>query len=352
MINADNYTIYVGEEVNENAQHLIAKFAGSKIAVLVDENTLSNCFPKLVEICPILNKAELIEIESGEENKNIEICTQLWLSLSELQFNRNDLLINLGGGVITDMGGFVASCYKRGISFINFPTTLLAQVDASVGGKTGVDLLNLKNQVGLYSQPLAVYILPEFLKTLPKNQLISGYAEMLKHALIADEEHWKLLVNTDPEMVPINTRLIEQSVNIKNKIVMKDPKEGGKRKILNFGHTIGHAVESYFLENGNTLLHGEAVALGMICEAFLSYKINGLSKEELENIKSKIRKHYSFINLSGIEPEKLIGLMQHDKKNMDKQINFSLLNNIGSCKFNVFVNSDLIIESLGYYNAY
>ncbi|MCL4152909.1 UNVERIFIED_CONTAM: hypothetical protein GTU68_035655, partial [Idotea baltica] len=216
---------------------------------------------------------EIIEIESGEINKTIETCVGVWEALSELGADRKSILINLGGGVLTDLGGFVASTFKRGIAFINVPTTLLSMVDASVGGKTGVDLGSLKNQVGVINQPVMVLVIPDFLDTLEERQLESGFAEMLKHGLIKDRQYWDDLkmVSTLSEMKDH----ILKSVEIKNEVVLIDPTEQGLRKILNYGHTLGHAIESYFLasQEKSTLLHGEAIAIGMITEGYLSHRL-------------------------------------------------------------------------------
>ena len=240
-IKADNYSVWIGE--NSISKLDVSQY--SKIGILVDENTKEFCLPLLSEI----KKSVIIEIKSGEENKNIDSCNLIWEALTKNCFDRNSLLINLGGGVIGDMGGFCASTYKRGIEFIQIPTSLLAMVDASVGGKLGVDFNGLKNQVGLFSNPKSVIINPKFLETLPEDELRSGFAEVVKHALIVDKNLWNHLKN-NPFQDLYWEEIIESSVQIKNKIVMSDPKEKGERKKLNFGHTFGHAIESYYLECG------------------------------------------------------------------------------------------------------
>jgi len=283
-IKSDNYSIWLGE----NSLSKLDISGYSKVAILVDENTKRNCLPKL----PQLENSIIIEVTSGEINKSISSCNYIWEQLSEHNFDRDSLLINLGGGVIGDMGGFAASTYKRGIDFIQVPTTLLAMVDASVGGKLGVDFNGLKNQIGLFNNPESVLIFPEFLETLPENQLKSGYAEVVKHALISDNNLWEKIIS-----VPFNEmnwgEIIETSINIKNKIVLSDPYEKGERKKLNFGHTFGHAVESYYLEKGTPILHGEAVLMGILLEVEMSL----VSQEQNNEIKNYILFNFS-ISLS------------------------------------------------------
>ena len=275
----------------------------------------------------------LLRLLSGEINKSISSCNYIWEQLSEHNFDRDSLLINLGGGVIGDMGGFAASTYKRGIDFIQVPTTLLAMVDASVGGKLGIDFKDFKNQVGLFSNPKSVIISPEFLQTLPENQLKSGFAEVVKHALISDKNLWEEIIS-----VPFNEmnweKIIETSINIKNKIVLSDPYEKGERKKLNFGHTFGHAVESYYLEKGTPILHGEAVLMGILLEVELSV----VSQEKKNEIKNYILSNFSL----PFNPKKsdLLPFLMNDKKNKVGKINFSLLTNIGSCSVDNLFSTD------------
>jgi len=321
----------------------------SKVFILVDENTHENCLPQfMAEITGDYN-FEIIEIESGEINKNIQTCTQVWEVLSELDADRKSILINVGGGVLTDLGGFVASTFKRGIDFINVPTTLLAMVDASVGGKTGVDLGALKNQVGVINQPEMVMIVPNFLKTLDDRQLNSGFAEMLKHGLIQDAAYWNELKKVTDYKT--SEKFIYSSVIIKNAVVLQDPTEQNIRKILNYGHTLGHAVESYFLESTehNLLLHGEAIAIGMILEGYLSYKLTGLSKDTLEDIKTTFLKRYKKVTFSNKDIENILSLLKFDKKNSHGNINFVLLNAIGEPAIDVKVSNNLFLEAFAYY---
>lgn len=352
-IQANNYLIHIGEKsFSALASLLKQKYSRSKIFILADENTIEFCLTELIIKVEALKNAEIIEIESGEENKTIEICTQVWKVLTELNADRKSLLINLGGGVIGDMGGFIASTFKRGFDFINIPTTLLSQVDASVGGKTGIDLDNLKNQIGLFCDPKAVFIYPGFLKTLSMRQIISGYAEVIKHALIADKSYWKVVKKMTFANNDSWENIISQSVQIKNNIVLQDPLEKDIRKNLNFGHTVGHAIETYFLEEAeHPLLHGEAIAIGMISEAYLSKIKTGLKEDELNDICDYILSVFKPVHINEITYHRIIELMHHDKKNEKNEIMFSLLPEIGKCVFNKKCSADQIVEALKYYHV-
>ncbi len=319
----------------------------SKVFFLVDESSEKYCLPLLIEKLEITDY-DLIEVTSGEENKNIDFCIGIWRMLIDFGADRNSLLVNVGGGVITDMGGFAASTFKRGIDFVQIPTTLLSQVDASVGGKTGIDMDHLKNIIGTFAQPKAVFIDTNFLKTLPQRQLISGFAEMLKHGLIADHDYFYLLKEASPETV--DAELIHRSIAIKNNVVLQDPEEKGLRKILNFGHTVGHAVESFSLQNGkNPLSHGEAIAVGMICEAYLSTQKTGLSENELAEIVQTFQKFYEKHTIKEASLPALIELMKSDKKNTSGQINCSLLTQIGQCAIDSFCTEEELCGSLKFY---
>ncbi len=326
----------------------------STIFILVDENTHNLCLPDLISNLETASPIEIIEIEAGEAFKNIETCHGVWSALSELGADRKSLMINLGGGVVTDLGGFVAATFMRGIDFLNIPTTLLAMVDASVGGKTGVDLGSLKNQVGVIRLPEMVFINTRFLKTLPENQFRSGIAEMLKHGLIYSKSHWDKLnnignLNTDEKQLEF---LIFESVSIKNNIVSEDPTEQGLRKILNFGHTLGHAIESYFLKSTDkpTLLHGEAIAIGLILESFLSSRIYGMNQAELTQIKDQILTYFNKVSIEEKDISPIIELMKFDKKNTFGDINFVLLADIANAKTDCKVTNDLIRESFAFYD--
>lgn len=353
-ISTPNYDVEIGSISESSLSELLlsADYKMAKYFILVDENSLQYCYPYVLSELPFLESAEILEIESGETNKNIEICTRIWQAITALDADRDSVIINLGGGVITDMGGFIAGLYKRGIRFINIPTTLLAQVDASVGGKTGIDLDHLKNQIGLFNYPELIVLDPFLLKTLPKREVISGYAEMIKHALIADKKYWEQLKKMNLSVFDNWAKIIQSSVEIKNDIVSKDPSEKGLRKILNFGHTIGHAIESFSLENGGKeLLHGEAVAVGMVCEAYLSYKNVNLPKKSLEEIIQFISTHFEFYPLEEITYHRILELMKNDKKNKNNQINFTLLNEIGSASIDHYLNASDIKEALAYYRT-
>ncbi|HMR18759.1 MAG TPA: 3-dehydroquinate synthase [Sphingobacterium sp.] len=320
----------------------------AQILILVDRNTNDHCLPLFQSLLPDLIDYDIIEVDPGEENKNIDYCIGVWKTMLDFGVERKALMINLGGGVVTDLGGFAASTFKRGIDFIQIPTTLLSQVDASVGGKTGIDLDNVKNIIGTFTQPKAVYISTLFLNTLDDRQLLSGYAEVIKHGLIQDQDlYQQCKANTH---VAVSRELIHRSVQIKNNVITEDPTEQGLRKILNFGHTIGHAIEGYSLYNDNSpLLHGEAIAVGMICEAYLSRKLTGLSDVELADITGYLSALYPrYTYAADIYPQ-LLELMKNDKKNENNKIGFSLLKSIGTCQFNSYVDESDIVEALNYY---
>ncbi|WP_040281929.1 3-dehydroquinate synthase [Psychroserpens damuponensis] len=323
----------------------------SKIFILVDTNTHEYCLAKFMAQLETKLTIEVIEIEAGEHHKTIDTCVGVWQTLSDLGADRKSLMLNLGGGVVTDLGGFVACTFKRGIKYINIPTSLLAMVDASVGGKTGVDLGALKNQVGVISSGDMVIIDTSYLDTLPQNQMKSGLAEMLKHGLIVDKTYFDKL--TDLSKLTLNDldQLIHDSVEIKKTIVTKDPLELNERKHLNFGHTLGHAIESYFLSHPekDELLHGEAIAIGMILESFVSAEILKLPKPDLDYITKALNNIYKPIMIEPSDYDTIIDLLKYDKKNEHGNINFVLLDAIGLPKIDCLVDNDLIIKSFEYY---
>lgn len=325
----------------------------SKIFILVDENTHQYCLPFFLEKLEANAEIEIIEIESGEINKTIETCVGVWNTLSDLDADRKSLIINIGGGVITDLGGFVACTFKRGIAYINVPTTLLSMVDASVGGKTGVDLGHLKNQIGVISDPDLVLIDPYYLNTLPSNQMRSGLAEMLKHGLISDNEYWNKFKDLSALTIADLDELIHQSVIIKRNVVNEDPFEDGLRKTLNFGHTLGHAIESYFLSNPNkeTLLHGEAIVIGMILACYISSELSGFPKELTNNIKDLLIGYYGKVSIDKSEYDPIMELLKYDKKNNHGNINFVLLESIGNPKIDCKVENNIIVDAFNYYNS-
>ncbi len=347
---SDGYAIHIGSDVLSQLERDLCTSSYSRKFVLVDENTIQHCLPVLMSSVPALREAEVVEIESGEGNKSVELCTRLWEVLTELGADRHSLLINLGGGVISDFGGFIAATFKRGIQFMNVPTTLLSQVDASVGGKVGVNLGHLKNQVGVFCNPQAVYVNPQLLNTLPKNEVMSGYAEMIKHGLISDGHHYQQLRNFDLSRLDLLEPHIETSIRIKNKIVLDDPHEQNERKLLNFGHTIGHAIETYSHENQSKgMLHGEAVAIGMLCEAFISTELCGLPPDDFEDIADFVVHHYPVFNIDNLAHHRIIEIMRHDKKNVGDTMNFTLLTEIGKAIINQEVSADRVINALDEY---
>lgn len=319
-----------------------------KIYLLVDTNTLQYCYPHLLHFVPELKKSEIIEIEPGEDSKDLQICFHIWRSFTEHNAGRDSLLINLGGGVLSDLGGFVASVYKRGISFIHLPTTLLAMVDAAIGGKTGIDFMDFKNQLGTFSRAEHIFIWQTFLGTLPESELISGFAEVMKHALIADSEFWSRLCFQKIKLINWN-EIIPHAVKIKEDIVAEDPMERGKRKLLNFGHSMGHAIESLFLEKNKAIRHGEAVAAGMICELYLSGEILGLGRKKRNEIVQQIDSHFSRLAINEEDIPNILQKVSQDKKNMDNKLLFSLLKNIGDGKWDVEVESKLLEKSILFY---
>jgi 3-dehydroquinate synthase len=318
----------------------------SKLGVIADSNTINACYPLIGEALP---EHEQFFFEAGEGHKNLKTCTQIWQWLTDKGFDRSSLIINLGGGVTGDMGGFCASTYKRGIQFINIPTTLLSQVDASVGGKLGIDFNGYKNHIGVFNEPEAVIICDVFLTTLPLSELRSGYAEVIKHGLISNPDYFYQLKLQEWERQDW-AAIIEQSILIKREVVSQDPKEEGLRKILNFGHTVGHAVESFYLDTERHLLHGEAIAIGMVAEAYLSKKHLGLSTDELDTITNFLHFVYGKVSIPNDDLEKILNLCFQDKKNVGRVINCSLLARIGKCEYNIPVNSEDIIGSLNFYN--
>jgi len=346
-IKSNTYSVYFDQQLKVLADFL-DRNSYSKIFILTDRNTGEHCLPVLLKALPNLSNYDLVEIDPGEENKNIDFCIGIWKMLLDFGADRKSLMINLGGGVITDIGGFAASTFKRGMDFIQVPTTLLSQVDASVGGKTGIDMDGVKNIIGTFTQPKAVFISTIFLNTLAERQVVSGFAEMVKHGLIYDRDYFNRLLTTSP--LAIDEKLIFHSVTIKNAVVTEDPTEKGLRKILNFGHTIGHAVESYALADGTLpLLHGEAIAIGMICEAYLSHRFNGMGKEDLDTIVQYIYQLFPAYHFDAAIYESLFTYMVNDKKNTNGNIGFALLKQIGKCQYDHYLEKEAIMESLDFY---
>ena len=319
--------------------------AWTNIYVLTDENTREHCYPLLLDANPFLEVANLLVLDPGEEFKTLEICQLLWNSLLETGADRKSLLINLGGGVVTDIGGFVASTFKRGIDFIHIPTTLLGQVDAAFGGKTGVNLEFSKNQVGTFAHPLFTFIDSKFLRTLPERELVSGLGEVIKYGLIADKGLFEQLKDKENLIGNLDS-IISTSVKIKEEFILNDFKESGERKKLNFGHSVGHAIESYFL---GEVLHGEAIAAGMICESYLSLTENLITEKELKEVIEMVFSFFNKIELEEKMIEPLINELKTDKKNVDGKLNFTLINGIGDSSINHFLGEKEVKDSLVFY---
>jgi 3-dehydroquinate synthase len=310
--------------------------------ILCDTNTNEHCVRFLLETIPALNEVPIIEIPEGEESKSMEIVAQLYEELLQHNADRQSLLLNVGGGVISDIGGFVASTYKRGIDFINIPTTVMAQVDAAMGGKCGIDLMEVKNAVGLFSWPLSVLVFTGFLDTLPEKELKSGFAEMLKHALIADKEYWEALSHVDPKDAAHIAVFVKRSNEIKSVITIADPNERSVRKKLNYGHTVGHAIESFFLAKSDLITHGNAVGWGIILENRIANKLGILSDENTEIIEKRLLPIFGPVpQFSEQEVQQILEFILNDKKNTAQGINISLISEIGKCTFDNLVSLDI-----------
>jgi 3-dehydroquinate synthase len=350
-IEANGYQIFFNETGYEKINTFISESMYSSIFILVDEHTNEYCLPKFLPNLATETPIEIIEIEAGEEIKNITTCVEIWSILSELGADRKSLIVNLGGGVITDIGGFIASTFKRGIDFINVPTTLLGMVDASIGGKNGVDLGNLKNQIGVINVPQLLLIDTNFLETLSQREMRSGLAEMLKHGLIYDKNYWEQFLDLSQIDFADFDALVYRSIEIKNEIVKQDPTENGIRKALNFGHTLGHGIESHFLNSETPLLHGEAIAIGMILESYVSKEKGLLSNEEYQQIKYIITNIYEKVTFNDDDIVSIQNLLIHDKKNEYGKVQFALINGIGKIIINQSVENELIINSFKEYNS-
>ena len=342
------YPVHIGADALTRLQEDLVQRPYSQVLVLVDENTGTHCYPLLA---PLLPAHVRVEIPAGEIHKTLDTCTRVWRALTQQHFDRKSLVINLGGGVIGDMGGFIAGTYKRGISFVQVPTTLLSQVDASVGSKLGIDFEGFKNHIGLFLDPQAVYIWPDFLKTLPAREVVSGFAEVIKHHLIADREGWQQLVLAKSVEDMDFAALCRHSVEIKTRIVVSDPREAGARKSLNFGHTIGHAIESHFLNTPDLpqLLHGEAIAIGMIAEAFISWRKGLLAASELQAITGYIHPFFCPVHIPPTALAPILSLSLQDKKNRGGQVMCTLLDGIGGFRVDQLVDAAEMLEGIGYY---
>lgn len=342
--------IIFSQHIDVELRKIVQKYPAGKVFLLTDQTASGFCLPLIQSVIEEFS-IRIVTIGSGEENKNIQSIIEVWEFLSNNGADRKSLLINIGGGMLTDLGGFAASTFKRGLDFVNVPTTLLAQVDASLGGKTGFNFNGLKNEIGVFMEPNSVIINTNFLKTIDQENFLSGYAEMLKHGLIKNREHWNELMAFDMENIDYSAlqEIISHSVAIKEWHVLNDLREQNIRKALNFGHTVGHAFESYAMKTGRPILHGYAVAYGMIAELYLSAKQCGLSKDELDRISAWMISKYGKFEIQESDFEALYQLMTHDKKNEGKRINFTLIPEIGKVEINVDCPKELIIEALNYY---
>lgn len=357
-INAGNHNIIITSELGEIFSDVIggADFDNASFFVIMDENTHKFCFPLLQPSLP--EKAHKIVIGAGELNKNIHTCQVIWKNLLQAGADRNAIIINLGGGMVTDIGGFAAATYKRGIKFINIPTSLLGMVDASCGGKTGVDLDSFKNMVGVFAFPQTVIVDPVFLQTLPEKELKCGMAEVLKHALIADEDLWNKLLpilesqNIQDAILENAMMILHRSVVTKAEIVSKDPFEKNERKFLNFGHTIGHALETWSLKNdSHPISHGEAVGAGMICETYISEKLCGLSAGSRDQICRTIKNVFPINRIKKESMSELVHFVKADKKSDAGKVTFALLSSIGKPVLMNGVEEELLYESFHFYNV-
>lgn len=344
-----NQKVIVSGNLERDLVNAIAECEHDKIFILTDQTTHDMCLPKLQNfLC--LKGAQSIVIKAGDTNKTLDSLAEVWTALSQGGATRHSLMINLGGGMVTDLGGFAASTFKRGIDFINIPTTLLAMVDASVGGKTGINFGGLKNEIGVFSDSKFVIINTQFLDTLDHDNICSGYAEMLKHGLISDNKHWAELVGfnlAQPDLAQLQ-RMVAESIKVKERIVTEDPHEHGIRKALNLGHTVGHALESFAMKHGRPVLHGYAVAYGMVCELYLSARKTGFPTDKMHQTVRFILDHYGRLPYTCDDYPELLELMRHDKKNTSGIINFTLLGGIGDIRINQTATKEEIEEALDF----
>ena len=341
--------VIISEQLEQVLATEIAECKADRIFILTDETTHRLCLP-VVQDYECIRGAQEITIPAGDTNKTLESVTHVWSELQRMGATRHSLLINLGGGMVTDLGAFAASTFKRGISIINIPTTLLSMVDASVGGKTGFNFGGLKNEIGVFNNANCVILDTAFLKTMDEENILSGYAEMLKHGLISTEEHWAELMNFDidtPDLRELGL-LVAKSVKVKERIVMEDPTEKGIRKALNLGHTVGHAFESLALQR-QPVLHGYAVAWGLVCELYLSVAKTGFPVEKMRQMTRFIFEHYGRMPITCDDYPTLLELMTHDKKNTGRDINFTLLGGIGDIRINQTATKEEIEEALDFY---
>ena len=342
--------VVISGNLERDLVNAISECEHDRIFVLTDETTQQLCWPKIKNFKALKDCTPII-IKATDTHKNLDTLSQVWQALSNGGATRHSLMINLGGGMVTDLGGFAASTFKRGIDFINIPTTLLAMVDASVGGKTGINFGGLKNEIGVFSDSRFVIINTQFLDTLDHDNICSGYAEMLKHGLISDEHTWAELVtfNLDNPDLSQLQRMVADSIKVKERIVETDPHEHGIRKALNLGHTMGHAFESFAMRRGTPILHGYAVAYGLISELYMSARKTAFPTDRMHQTVRFIRENYGTLNITCDDYPTLIELMHHDKKNTSGIINFTLLGNVGDIRINQTANEEEIKEALDFF---
>ncbi len=349
-IDAGGHPVLFGRGALGALDRSLTKMDHSAAFILGDENTLRHCLPELLAHVPSLRDARSLEVEGGEKSKDLSVCTDIWQHLADQAADRHAVLVCLGGGVVTDLGGFVAGTYKRGIRCVHVPTSLLGMVDAAIGGKTGVDLAGLKNMVGVFHDPLGVYVHMPFLKSLGKRDLLNGLAEMIKHGLVGDADHWEAIGATALHDIDALVPLVERSAAIKAEVVKADPREAGMRRVLNFGHTIGHGLEAHSWEsNRRILMHGEAVAIGMVCEAWLSWRMDLLDRGSYDRIAEQLMRLFKPYHFDSAENHRMIELMRNDKKNQNGRFRFTLLTGIGSAKIDVDVTAAQVQEALEHY---
>ena len=350
MLSLMKQKVVISGNLERDLVNAISECEHDRIFVLTDETTQQLCWPKIKNFKALKNSTPII-IKATDTHKNLDTLSQVWQALSNGGATRHSLMINLGGGMVTDLGGFAASTFKRGIDFINIPTTLLAMVDASVGGKTGINFGGLKNEIGVFSDSRFVIINTQFLDTLDHDNICSGYAEMLKHGLISDERTWAELVTFDldtPDLSQLQ-RMVAESIKVKERIVESDPHEHGIRKALNLGHTMGHAFESFAMRRGTPILHGYAVAYGLISELYMSARKTAFPTDRMHQTVRFIRENYGTFNITCDDYPTLIELMHHDKKNTSGIINFTLLGNVGDIRINQTANEEEIKEALDFF---
>ena len=344
-----NQRVIISTHLEGELVSALAECEHDKLYVLTDTTTKEECLPLLQKFY-CMKDAQVITIPATDSHKDIESLMMVWKGLQEGGASRHSCMINLGGGMVTDLGGFAASTFKRGINFINIPTTLLAMVDASVGGKTGINFGGLKNEVGVFNDSKFVILDTKFLKTLDAKNICSGYAEMLKHGLISTEAMWEELVSFDlanPDLKQLQ-RMVSDSVKVKERIVEQDPHEKGIRKALNLGHTFGHAFESWALKR-KPILHGYAVAFGLIPELYLSVIKMGFPTEKMRQTVNFIKENYGTLNITCDDYDELIELMHHDKKNQNGIINFTMMGGIGDIRINQTATVEEIKEALDFF---